>query len=65
MRRCMIAMYVLWGGLLAMAAEDKDKIQDTYRRKTREMKEQQGKEDKERETAKKRADEKKRKGQAK
>jgi Ni/Co efflux regulator RcnB len=58
----LVACNLLWGSL-AFAAEDK--MQDTYRRKTREMREQQGKEDKEREAAKKRAQEKKRKGQAK
>lgn len=56
----LVACNLLWGSLAA-----EDKMQDTYRRKTREMSEKQRKEDKEREAAKKRAQEKKRKGQAK
>ena len=63
MIRRLIALNVLWGGLLMAIAEDK--IQDSYRRKTREMKEQHGKEDKEREAAKKREQEKKRRERAK
>jgi hypothetical protein len=62
----LIAFNVLWGGLLmAQPAAAEDKIQDSYRRKTREMREQQGKEDKAREDAKKREQDKKRRGQAK
>ena len=63
MIRRLIVLNVLWGGLLMAIAEDK--TQDSYRRKTREMKEQQGKEDKEREAAKKREQEKKRRERAK
>ena len=64
MKRITLAL-VACNLLLGSALAAEDKIQDTYRRKTREMKEQQGKEDKEREANKKRAEEKKRKGQAK
>lgn len=54
----LVAANLLWGSLAAQE-------QDTYRRKTREMREQQQREDKKREDAKKSEDAKKRARRAK